>query len=145
MSGILLDTHALFWLVSGENALTETALVAIGENQQAGTLFVSPITAWELAVATQKNRIAGRPHLGEIPPAQWFRDAVALTEAKVIPIRQRISCEAAEVATATRHRDPGDCFLMATARVKRLALVTRDGFIQQIAAADPDYIAIIVC
>jgi PIN domain nuclease of toxin-antitoxin system len=55
LSGILLDTHALFWLVSGENMLTEEALVAIGVNQAAGTLFVSPITSWELSVATQKT------------------------------------------------------------------------------------------
>lgn len=145
MSGILLDTHALFWLVSGEEALTEQALVAIGENQEAGTLFVSPITSWELSIATQKNRVAGRPHLGDEAPARWFRDAVAATEAKVIPIKQRISCEAAQVVISTGHRDPGDCFLMATARVRKLSLVTRDGIIQQIAAADPKYINIIVC
>jgi PIN domain nuclease of toxin-antitoxin system len=145
LSGILLDTHALFWLVSGEEALTEQALVAIGENQEAGTLFVSPITSWELSIATQKNRVAGRPHLGDETPARWFRDAVTATEAKVIPIKQRISCEAAQVVIATGHRDPGDCFLMATARVRKLSLVTRDGIIQQIAAADPNYLSIIVC
>jgi PIN domain nuclease of toxin-antitoxin system len=145
LAGILLDTHALFWLVSGEDMLTEAALVAIGVNQAAGTLFVSPITSWELSVATQKNRVAGRPHLGEESPAQWFRAAVAVTEAKVIPIKQRISCEAAQVVVATGHRDPGDCFLIATARVRKLALVTRDRIIRQIADADPDYIDIILC
>jgi PIN domain nuclease of toxin-antitoxin system len=145
LAGILLDTHALFWLVSGEDMLTEAALVAIGVNQAAGTLFVSPITSWELSVATQKNRVAGRPHLGEESPAQWFRAAVAVTEAKVIPIKQRISCEAAQVVVATGHRDPGDCFLLATARVRKLALVTRDRIIRQIADADPDYIDIILC
>lgn len=145
MVGILLDTHALYWLVSGEVPLTEQSLVAIGENQEAGTLFVSPITAWELSVATQKNRVAGRPHLGEEPPARWFREAVAATEAKIITIKQRISCEAAQVVIATGHRDPGDCFLMATARVRNLALVTRDSIIHQIAEANPNYIGIITC
>ena len=145
MVGILLDTHALYWLVSGEVPLTEQSLVAIGENQEAGTLFVLPITAWELSVATQKNRVAGRPHLGEEPPARWFREAVAATEAKIITIKQRISCEAAQVVIATGHRDPGDCFLMATARVRNLALVTRDSIIHQIAEANPNYIGIITC
>jgi PIN domain nuclease of toxin-antitoxin system len=145
LSGILLDTHALYWLVSGEHMLTEEALVAIGENQELGKLFVSPITSWELAVATQKNRVADRPHLGEESPARWFREAVAATEAKVIPIKQQISCEAAQVVIATGHRDPGDCFLMATARVRKLALVTRDNIIQQIATANPGYIDIIQC
>ena len=145
MRGILLDTHALFWLVSGEDVLTEEALVAIGENQAAGTLFVSPITAWELSIATQKNRVAGRPHLGDESPARWFRQAVAVTEAKVIAINQRIACEAAAVVIATRHRDPGDCFLMATARVRKLGLVTRDRMIQQIAEAEPDYLNTVSC
>jgi PIN domain nuclease of toxin-antitoxin system len=145
LPGILLDTHALYWLVSGDVMLTDEALVAIGESQEAGTLFVSPITAWELSIATQKNRIAGRPHLGDESPARWFQAAVAATEAKVVPIKQRISCEAAQVVIATGHRDPGDCFLIATARVRKLALVTRDTIIQQIAAADPNYIDVVVC
>lgn len=145
MSGILLDTHALYWLVSGVDILAEQALVAIGENQAAGTLFVSPITAWELSVASQKSRIAGRPHLGEDSPARWFREAVAATEAKVIAIKQRISCEAAQIVVATGHKDPGDCFLMATARMRKLRFVTRDGIIQQIAAAYPNYIELILC
>jgi PIN domain nuclease of toxin-antitoxin system len=145
LPGILLDTHALYWLVSGQDVLSDEALAAIGENQAAGTLFVSPITAWELSIATQKSHVAGRPHLGEESPARWFRDAVAVTEAKVIPIKQRISCEAAQVVIATGHRDPGDCFLIATARVRKLALVTRDDIIRQIAAADAGYIDIILC
>lgn len=108
MPGILLDTHALYWLVSGEAELTEAALVAIGENQETGTLFVSPVTAWELSVVTTKARVAERPHLGDEPPARWFRDAVRATAAKIIPIQHRISLEAAKVVIDIGHKDPGD-------------------------------------
>lgn len=66
MPGILLDSHALYWLVSGEIEMLDEALVAIDENQEAGTLFVSPVTAWELSIATRKGRVAGRPNLGEV-------------------------------------------------------------------------------
>jgi len=134
LPGILLDTHTLYWLVSGEEELTEAALVAIGESQEAGTLFLSPVTAWELSVATQKPRADRRPNLGAVSPHDWFREAVRATTAKVAPIHQRISCEAAKVVIDTGHRDPGDCFLIATARVRRLALVTRDTTIRRIAA-----------
>lgn len=34
---------------------------------------------------------------------------------------------------------------MATARVSKLSLVTRDGIIRQIAGADPNYLDIVVC
>lgn len=145
MSGVLLDTHTLYWLVSGEVPLTEDALVAIGEAQEASALFVSPITAWELSVATQKPRVAGRPHLGDDPPDQWFRDAVSVTEASIVPIHQRISLEAAKVVTQTGHKDPGDCFLIASARHRRVPLVTRDQIIRDIAAEHPDYLDVIVC
>lgn len=145
MPGILLDTHTLYWLVSGEEPLSEEALVAIGESQEAGTLLVSPITAWELSVATSKARVAGRPNLGGDTPDQWFRDAVAVTEARVVPIHQRISLEAAKVVTATGHKDPGDCFLIASARIRNVPIVTRDTIIRGIAADIAGYLDVIVC
>ena len=145
MPGILLDTHALYWLVSGDRELTDDALVAIGESQAAGNLFVSPITAWELAVATQKPRVTNRPNLGEDSPERWFREAIRAIEAKVVPIQHRISCEAARVVVDTGHKDPGDCFLIATARVKRIAIVTRDGTLQEIADRYPDYLRVLAC
>ena len=143
MAGILLDTHALYWFVSGQGLLALEALVAIGQNQQAGELFVSPISAWEMAVASQKRQIDSRPHLGDDSPDRWFRDAVRAVGARVVPIRQRISCEAARVATETGHRDPGDCFLIATARVRRIPIVTRDA--QMLDLAKRNYLQIIAC
>ncbi len=145
MPGILLDTHALYWLVIDNTKLRDEARVAIGENQEAGTLFVSPITAWELSIATRKRRVAGRPHLGEHPPERWFREAVRATSARIVPIRQRISWEAAKVVSDTGLKDPGDCFLIATARVRRIPIVTRDGAIQTIAAERAGYLEAIAC
>jgi PIN domain nuclease of toxin-antitoxin system len=46
---------------------------------------------------------------------------------------------------ATGHKDPGDCFLIATARLKRIPIVTRDGAMQTIAAVDPNYLMVVVC
>jgi PIN domain nuclease of toxin-antitoxin system len=145
LSGVLLDTHALYWLVRDEAELLDEALVTISEKQEAGTLFASPVTAWELSVATMKRRAAGRPYLGEDPPDRWFREAVRATSARIIPIRQRIACEAARVVMDTGHKDPGDCFLIATARVRRLPIVTRDGIMQAIAAERPGYLDVIIC
>jgi PIN domain nuclease of toxin-antitoxin system len=145
LPGILLDTHALYWLVIDNTKLRDEARVAIGENQEAGTLFVSPITAWELSVATGKSRVAGRPDLGEDPPDRWFREAVRATSTRIVPIRQRIAWEAAKVVSDTGLKDPGDCFLIATARVRRIPIVTRDGVIQTIAAEKAGYLDVIVC
>jgi len=106
---------------------------------------VSPITAWELGVAAQKSVQANRPDLGALSPKTWFREAIQATGARITPIRQRIALESAEVVTRTGHKDPGDCFLMATARVMRIPLVSRDAVMQKIARVDPDYLTVIDC
>ena len=41
--------------------------------------------------------------------------------------------------------DPGDCFLIATARTRQLALVTRDGLIGDLVDREPGYLAVIRC
>lgn len=145
MPGLLLDTHALFWLVSGEVTLTDEALVEIGLAQAAGNLYVSPITAWELSVATQKPRVTGRPHLGTDPADRWFREAIRATTAKIVPIHQKIALQAAKVVLATGHKDPGDCYLIGTARARRIPIVTRDTVMEDIAANDPGYLSVFVC
>ena len=140
---MLLDSHTLYWLVSGEDALTDEALIAIGENQESGTLYVSPITAWELTIAARKPAHKDPPKLGDGTPQKWFRDAIQATAAKIIPIQQRIALEAAAVVTATGHKDPGDCYLIATARVRKIPIITRDVVKRGLAA--PDYLDVIVC
>ena len=145
MPGVLLDTHALYWLVSDEGTLAEAALLAIALAQEERRLFVSPISAWELAIATLKPRISGRPNLGEVNLEDWFRSAVRALGAKVVLIHIRISADAANVVTQTGHRDPGDCLLMATARVRRIPVVTRDRITLSIAQGSPNFLAAIAC
>lgn len=143
MPGALLDTHALYWLVTAAGTLSEEALIAIAEGQAAGTLYVSPITAWELTIASRKPAHKDPPNLGAGTPSKWFSAAVAATGAKIVPIKQRIACEAASVITDTGHKDPGDCYLIATARVRKVPIITRDAIM--LGLASPNYLDIIVC
>ena len=138
---LLLDTHALLWLVRGEFR-RQVALDAVAKAQDAGALYASAITAWELGVAELKR--AGRPELGMAPGA-WFRRALRLTSTKLATITPAISSEAASVPAVYGRGDPGDCFLIATARVRRLSLVTRDGPILQLAARQPSYVQVVEC
>jgi PIN domain nuclease of toxin-antitoxin system len=142
LPGVLLDTHALYWLVSGEQSLSDEALVAVGESQEAGLLFVSPITAWELSIAAQKRTQA--PQFGDGNAAKWFREAIRATAAKLAPINQRIALEAAEVVSATGHKDPGDCYLVATARVRKIPIISRDAVILNLSRKD-GYLSVIQC
>jgi PIN domain nuclease of toxin-antitoxin system len=143
LPGVLLDTHALYWLVTAAGELSEEALLSIAANQSAGTLYVSPITAWELAIASRKPAHRDPPNLGSRSPSKWFSEAIVEVDAKIIPIKQRIACEAAAVAMDTGHRDPGDCYLIATARVKRIPIITRDSIMRSLAS--PGYLDVVVC
>jgi len=138
---LLLDTHALLWLVRREFR-TQAALDAVEAAQDAGALYASPITAWELGLAELKR--TGRPELG-MSPGAWFRQALRTTNTRLATITPAISAEAASVPAIYGRGDPGDCFLIATARVRRLSLVTRDGPILQLAAARPSYMQVVEC
>lgn len=138
---LLLDTHALLWLVRGEFR-TQAAQDAVEAAQDAGALYASAITAWELGVAELKR--TGRPELGMTPGA-WFRQALRTTSARLATITPAIAAEAASVPAIYGRGDPGDCFLIATARVRRLSLVTRDGPILQLSSVRPSYMQVVEC
>lgn len=144
MSGLLLDTNALIWFVE-EAPLEDTALFAIGQAQQANRLFVSPITAWEAALAVRKRNPARRPNLAGVDAASWFRHARRRTGARLAPITSSVALEAARVPETYGLGDPGDCFIIATARVKGLTVVSRDVPMTDLADSRPDYLWVIQC
>lgn len=116
-------------------------MVAIGENQQTATLYVSPITAWELSLAVRKPNNA--PQLGNISVGKWFHAALRETSAKIASINQKIAIEAANVVAETGHKDPGDCYLIATARVRKIPIISRDSIM--LGMATSNYLNVIGC
>jgi PIN domain nuclease of toxin-antitoxin system len=141
---LLLDTNALIWFLAAEFMEPE-ALVAITRAQKACSLYLSPVTAWEAALALNKTNPAKRPNLNGQDAATWFRQACATTGAKIARIGSRIALEAARVPLVSGNGDPGDCFIIATARVSKLAVVTRDRTMQRLCANDPNYLRTIAC
>jgi PIN domain nuclease of toxin-antitoxin system len=142
LKGVLLDTHVFYRLASGARPLGNEALTAIVASQASGTLFVSPISAWELSIARQKPDHRDPPRLNTTI-SKWFRAAVSATSAKVIPIGLKIAIDAAEIPVMSGHKDPGDCYLVATSRVRKIPLVTHDVVVRRIAS--DGYLDVIVC
>lgn len=141
--GVLLDTFTLYELVTAPEQLLPDAVAAIAENQVAGRLYVSPITAWELSLASKKPVHKDPPDLGKLTAASWFQQATAATGARIIPVKLRIAYAAALVPEDTGHKDPGDCILIATAKVRKLPIITRDAKMIELAA--DGYIDVIRC
>ncbi len=138
---LLLDSHALLWLVN-DAPVRPGVLDAIEDAQALRNLYVSPITAWELGTAELKR--SNRPGLG-MPPADWFRQALRQTGARLATITPAIAAEVASVPAIYGRADPGDCFMIATARLRRLHLVTRDAALLKLAATRPDYLQALPC
>jgi PIN domain nuclease of toxin-antitoxin system len=142
MSTVLLDTNAIIWFMASDR-LEGPALAAIAAAQLASNVLISPISAWEAALALRKPN--GRPNLGGRDAVQWFRAALKLPGFKLANLTRRIALEAAKVPAIFGRGDPGDCFLIATAHVKRIPIVTRDHQMVRLAKTRPHYLAVIAC
>ena len=99
MTRLLLDTNAFIWFLA-KQPMEDDALFAIAEAQAANTLFVSPITAWEAALALQKKSQVRRPDLKGQDAATWFREGRKSTGAKLVSIGPRMALEAARAPLA---------------------------------------------
>lgn len=115
MSDLLLDTCAVLWLAGGED-MRQDARAAMAER----TLHVSPISAWEIANLTRKNRIALA-----MPVANWFRQMIEKTQATMPPLTVDILANSCFLPGSPPN-DPVDRIIIATAREAGLAIVTRD-------------------
>jgi PIN domain nuclease of toxin-antitoxin system len=144
MAALLLDTHALLWYDS-QRSISVDALLAIAEAQAESQLFVSTISAWELGVAQLKADPAKRPDLSGLPAVIWFDRALKGIGAKALQLDWDIVMEATAVPPVYGSGDPGDCFLIATARKRKMALVTRDRNILKLSAQLPQYLRTVVC
>ena len=122
MSGALLDTCAVIWMA--DSRMPDEVASAIDAHALAGELFYSPISAWEIAMLGRPRREGPRLRF-DPDPAAWFarfQAAPGLQEA-------RLSAEialAAALLPADVHADPADRLLIATARHRRIPLVTAD-------------------
>lgn len=116
MTSVLLDTHDWAWSFAGDDGLSPRALAAI---EEADTVFVSPITFFEIA---QKVR------LGKWPEMVTFIDqlpSLLQSQGGVIAVLgPQIRLEAGVMDWA--HRDPFDRLLAATARQNSHLLVSAD-------------------
>lgn len=114
---VLLDTHALLWWLSGDNALSAPAKLAIAA--ESNGVFVSAASAWEIAT---KHRIGKLPgvaaiidDLEAIIVSQGFHD---------LPVSVRHGQAAG--ALPGPHRDPFDRMLVAQAMLDNLVLVSNE-------------------
>jgi len=120
--GILLDTHALIWIVSGAVMRSEAVQQVSGalKNEAA---YISAVSGWEIGLLARKRRPGALIFDGG--PAAWFERAIRQTGLKSVALDWQTAISVSSLPDLD-HSDPADRMLIATARQNSLTLVTRD-------------------
>ena len=113
---LILDTCALIWLATGNDRLTPTARDSINAAQ---VVYVSPISAWEISL----KAVQGTIEL-PLPPLEWFNQVLEAHHLTLGVLSPDVLVRANELPF--HHRDPADRFIIATAQLLGLAVVTED-------------------
>ena len=115
---IVLDTHTLIWLDTGNKLLGNNSLKSIDQALADNALTVSAITFWEVAMLASKGRLTM-----DLPIEIWRKQLIekGLVE---MPMDGNIGIRAAELEEF--HGDPSDRIIVATALSTGSLLVTAD-------------------
>lgn len=123
MSAVLLDTHALVWLLSGNERLGGNARMRIEQAAVAEEVLVAAITPWEIAMLVAKGRLTLNRDVGE-----WIEAAFSLPGLRLAPLSPEVAVASARLP-GELHGDPADRMIVATARHHGATLVTEDGLL----------------
>lgn len=119
---LLLDTCTLLWLVADQSKLTETARDAIAAN--ADSLFISAITAFEIAIKHRQQKLTL-----PLPPQEWLTQVFEFHGIRELPVTSSIAMLSVQLPTL--HNDRCDRIIIATAAMNSLSIVTSDELIAQ--------------
>jgi PIN domain nuclease of toxin-antitoxin system len=119
-SALLLDTHVWIWLNTGSAELSKASVSKIDAAAHSGHLLIPSIAVWEVATLVAKGRLSFR-----IPIDKWIDEALSKEGVELVPLLPSISIESASLP-GDFHGDPADRLIVATARVQRILLMTRD-------------------
>ena len=128
MAALLLDTCAVIWLGKAE-WVEPSALAQVEAALHDGVASISAITTWELGILVAKGRLA----LTRSTHA-WFETFLAAKRFSLVDLPTQVLVAASELPGSPPN-DPADRIIIATARARNLAIVTRDRRILDYGAA----------
>jgi PIN domain nuclease of toxin-antitoxin system len=122
MTGFLVDTCALIWLVNSDDKANFGAVEStLNMAYNSGTpVYMSPISAWEIAMLAAKGRLPIA-----MSPRAWIDQLI--TRSGLLWVQMPVEVLLASNALpADPHGDPADRIIIATAREYGMRIVTRD-------------------
>jgi PIN domain nuclease of toxin-antitoxin system len=115
---IILDTCCIIWAISDPASLSTASAELL--KQKDAEIYVSPISAAEIACASERGRIVLDRHW-----KRWFRYYVELNGWQTESIDLDVIEEAYSLPEGF-HADPADRIITATARLRNCTLLTAD-------------------
>ena len=115
---ILLDTHALLWILEDSPRLGRRAAALANRALKQDGLWVSALVFWEVSLLVDRKRI----RLTVSP--EEFRTRVQGFGIQETPLTGDIALQAARLSASLK--DPVDCFIAATALLQHGRLMTAD-------------------
>lgn len=118
---IVVDTHVLLWWFSGQTRnLSAKARQALEAERHGGSIFISSISAWEIAVLAARGRIGLSTDV-----STWLETVSLLDSVAFVPIDNEIASRSTQLGPDF-HKDPADRFIVATCHRLSAPLVTAD-------------------
>jgi PIN domain nuclease of toxin-antitoxin system len=116
----LLDTHAWVWWMERDECLDSSTLETLDAFAPEERPYLCDISLWEVAMAVELHRLALK-----LPLEEWLSVASHPRTVRLISISPAIAAGTA-LLPSTFHRDPADRIIVATSRIMRLPLLTKD-------------------
>lgn len=104
---IVLDTHTLIWWVNGDKQLSAKAKKAIESELPDGEVFVSAISAWEVAMLVAKGRLALTMDIDD-----WLETVAAIEGVSFVPVNTDVAVQSVRLP-GEFHPDPADRIIVA--------------------------------
>lgn len=118
---LLLDTHIALWLDTGDERLRlATRGLIDGCWQSGGTIYLSAVTAWEVALLLDTGRIEL-----DVPIEEWVTRFLERPGIDPAPLGHRAASRSYRLYHLD-HRDPADRLLIASAIELACPLITYD-------------------
>lgn len=113
---MLLDTCALLWLSQGGGKLSTKVCEQINEK---AIVYVSAVSGFEIGIKYHKGKLS-------LPasPEDWFKVIIDHHDLQVLPLNLDICIRSTQLPAI--HSDPCDRFIIATAEIHKLKIITTD-------------------
>lgn len=121
---ILLDTHAWVWFVNDPRQLSASARKAVESARAAGSIVISSISSWEVAMLAARGRLRLT-----VDVRDWIAKCQALPFFNFVPVDNDIFVRSVFLA-GPLHADPADRIIIATAIMRDIPIITKDSRIR---------------